>query len=195
MLNMLKPRESDARKALLKMLPHAAVSAEIGVWKGDFSDQILKVAKPQTLHLIDPWLVSDAADRSSEAWYGADKITQAQMDAIHDSVAARFSHDMAAKRVVIHRSDAATALGAMAEASIDFVYIDGDHSYEGVTTDLGQAFRVTKAGGLICCDDYMLGTWWKDGVIRAVHEFVAARPVTIEMKQSSQIVMRKRSDV
>lgn len=191
MLGWLAKGESAARKHVLEILPRDAIGVEIGVWKGDFSAQILKTAQPQVLHLVDPWLVSDSSDRTSEAWYGADRITQAAMNAIHDQVAARFDREAASGRVVIHRTDALEALGAMAEASVDFVYVDGDHSYEGVSSDLAEAWRVTKIDGFICCDDYLLGAWWKDGVVRAVHQLLVSQPVTIHYKANTQIVLRK----
>ena len=183
--------ESAARKAVLNMMPKNSVGIEIGVWKAEFSAQILKAAKPKTLHLVDPWLVSDSSDRTSEAWYGADRITQAAMDDIHDQVSKRFVREQASGQVAIHRSDAKQALAAMAPDSVDYVYVDGDHSYEGVSSDITEALRVTRVGGFICCDDYLLGSWWQDGVVRAVHEMLAAHPVTIHYKANSQVVMRK----
>ena len=191
MLKWNSNSESAARKAVLDMLPKGAVGIEIGVWKGDFSAQILRAARPGTLHLVDPWLVSDAADRSAEAWYGESKISQSGMDAICKQVETRFASEIANGEVRIHRADATVALGALAPDSVDYVYVDGDHGYDGVVSDLAQAFRVTKANGLICCDDYLLGAWWKDGVVRAVHELLVAARVIVEYKADTQIVLKK----
>ncbi len=183
--------ESAARKTVLDMLPKGAVGVEIGVWKGDFSAQILRAARPSILHLVDPWLVSDAADRSDQAWYGVGKMSQSGMDAICNEVAARFASEIASGQVRLHRADATEALGALEPETVDYVYVDGDHAYEGVVSDLAQAFRVTKANGFICCDDYLLGAWWKDGVVRAVHELLVAERVTVEYKADTQIVLKK----
>lgn len=191
MFKQVSHGESAARKRVLNMLPKGAVGVEIGVWKGDFSAQILRSARPATLHLIDPWAVSDAADRSDQAWYGVGKTTQLGMDGICDQVAARFAAEIARGQVCVHRADASAALGAMAPATVDYVYVDGDHSYAGVVSDLAHAFRVTKANGLICCDDYLLGAWWNDGVVRAVHELLVAERVTVEYKEDTQIVLKK----
>lgn len=38
--------------------------------------------------------------------------------------------------------------------NFDMVFIDGDHSYRGVQTDLDLAFDKVKFGGLIVCHDY-----------------------------------------
>jgi Methyltransferase domain len=191
MLKQLLNRETSARKKLLDALPKNGVGVEIGVWKGDFSAQLLKAAAPKLLHLVDPWIASTSEDRASEAWYGADKITQNGMDSIHDAVVARFANDVARGSVVIHRTTAEAALGPMAAASVDYVYVDGDHSYDGVTTDLALASRITRNGGLICADDYLLDAWWKDGVVRAIHELLVAQPFVIESKIASQIILRK----
>jgi SAM-dependent methyltransferase len=193
MLKWSAPTESAARKDVLNMLPKEAVGVEIGVWKGDFSAQILKAARPKTLHLVDPWLISDAADRATQAWYGADKISQSGMDDIHAHVTQRFGAELASGRVIIHRADARQALGAMDKETVDYVYVDGDHGYEGVSADLAEAFRVTKPNGFICCDDYLLGAWWKDGVVRAVHELLVSERVTVEYKVDTQIVLKKLS--
>ena len=49
-------RPTSSRLRLLDRMPRGGVCAEIGVWKGDFSDRILRYANPKSLHLIDPWL-------------------------------------------------------------------------------------------------------------------------------------------
>jgi predicted O-methyltransferase YrrM len=54
------------------------------------------------------------------------------------------------------------------------VWLDGDHSYEGVKADLEHLSRSLRPGGLIAGDDYTAGGWWGDGVIRAVDEFAAS---------------------
>jgi hypothetical protein len=48
-----------------------------------------------------------------------------------------------------------------------------------------------KQHGLICGDDYSLGGWWGDGIVRAVHKFVSESPVKIELVLGSQFAIRK----
>lgn len=184
-------RGETARDAVLRALPKGGVGVEIGVWKGDFSARILELAKPARLHLVDPWRISDEPDRRGEAWYGADRVSQRGMDAIHDQVAARYQREIVAGRVLLHRDASRDAMAGFANDTVDFVYIDGDHSLEAVAQDLQSAFRVTRPGGFLICDDYLLGQWWGDGVVRAVHEFVLAVPVVVEAKRDTQMVLRK----
>lgn len=177
----------NPRQQLLNLLPENAVGMEIGVWKGEFSQQIINAASPRVLHLVDPWVVSDDPDRDN-AWYGQNKVSQADMDEIYQSVVKRFGDR---NEVKIHRKPSTQALLDFENGSLDYVYIDGDHSYEGVRTDLNGCFPKIRAGGLICGDDYVLGRWWKDGVVRALHEFIASHQVIIKRLVGSQFMLQK----
>lgn len=50
--------------------------------------------------------------------------------------------------------------------NLDFIYIDGDHSYEGVKIDLEQAHKFVKAEGVLCGHDFDM-----EGVEHAVKEY------------------------
>jgi hypothetical protein len=59
-LGRLKPRAGTAlrrprRWRYLEMLPNRGIGAEIGVFRGEFTRHILRVAQPRELHLIDGW--------------------------------------------------------------------------------------------------------------------------------------------
>ncbi|HEV2363395.1 MAG TPA: class I SAM-dependent methyltransferase [Caulobacteraceae bacterium] len=186
-------RGGDGRQFVLDLLPRSGVGIEIGVWKGDFSARILAVSKPEILHLIDPWRVASDPDRTDRAMYGAGRLSQANLDEICDGVHRRFDRQTRAGRVIIHRADSTEVLPGLPESSVDFVYVDGDHSYEAVRDDLAAAVRVVRPGGLICCDDYLLGQWWQDGVVRAVHETLASHRLVVAQKSGAQIVLRRRA--
>lgn len=180
-----------ARALVVQMLPKGAVGAEIGVWKGDFSARILATAEPKLLHLIDPWVQVDDPDHAS-AWYSANKGLD--IEQIYASVQARFADQIASGQIQIHRQGSVDGLGGLADASLDFVYIDGDHAYEAVRADLELAVAKVKPGGMICVDDHMLGRWWDDGVVRAVNEVLGAHPssLMLHFAVSSQVVIRRR---
>ncbi|MEM9138529.1 MAG: class I SAM-dependent methyltransferase [Pseudomonadota bacterium] len=179
------------REHVLGMLPKSAVGAEIGVWKGDFSAQILKIAAPAVLHLIDPWAATDAPDHQS-AWYATG--SGVDMEAIHDQVLARFEAERRTGQIVIHRASSEAALSALPDASLDFVYVDGDHAYDAVRRDLLLAVAKTKPGGLICVDDHRTDKWWGDGVVRAVNEVLGAHPsdLILRFAANTQVVITRR---
>ena len=61
------------------------------------------------------------------------------------------------------------------DESIDFVYIDGDHSYDFVKNDIAAWYPKVKQGGILSGHDYTPGNPQKGhiyGVIQAVTEFV-----------------------
>lgn len=157
--------------ALLRMLPRGSVGAEIGVWKGDFSAILLSTLRPQRLHLIDPWLVQ-SNETYQDAWYGnALPGGQAAMDAMHQGVRIRFRRAIKHGRVVVHRCASTEIASTFPDSSFDWVYIDGDHTYEAVRADLAAYSPKVKPGGIICGDDYHRRGWWGDAVIRAVNDF------------------------
>ena len=58
--------------------------------------------------------------------------------------------------------------------SLDFVFIDGDHTYEGARLDIDVWRHVIKPGGLLSGHDYSYETKSGKGVSRAVDEAVKA---------------------
>ena len=165
------------RRQLISRLPRKAVGAEIGTWEGDFSAQLLQRAAPTRLYLIDPWEHRDEA-RYEKAFFG-DRLPggQAKMDAIHDGVCRRFREPIAAGRVVVLRARSTAA--AEQVTGLDWVYIDGDHTYEAVTDDLHAFYDLVTPGGVVAGDDYRLDGWWDEGVTRAVDEFVASKGLNL----------------
>lgn len=62
---------------------------------------------------------------------------------------------------------------------LDFAYIDGDHSYEGVKTDISTIWPLIKNGGIMGGHDFH-GTW--PGTIRAVINFAAAKGLALNVE-------------
>lgn len=163
----------QTRRKLIARLPKRGIGAEVGTWKGDFSAQILKQNKPKLLYLIDPWVHRDDPGYEG-AWYGGRVGGQAEMDAIHRSVLERFEKQERRGQVEVLRKGSVEAAESLADRPLDWVYIDGDHTYEAVKADL-EAFRsIIRPGGMIAGDDYGVEGWWSNGVTKAVDEFAAS---------------------
>jgi hypothetical protein len=118
---------------------------------------------------FDPWVNFDdpGLDKS---WYG--KNGKNDMEAMYQMVLGRFADEIESGQVEVLRDKAVDAADAIPVGSLDFIYIDGDHRYEGVTVDLEIAYNKTRAGAVIVLDDHHLGGWWGDGVVRATSEFL-----------------------
>jgi hypothetical protein len=185
-----KSRES-VRDDLLRKLARGGVGAEIGVFRGDFSERILLIARPRRLHLIDPWKFEPGA-AYDQSLYGRGHVSgQAAMDAIHDSVRERFDHEIQVGTVMLHRSGSAEAAAQFDDGYFDWVYIDGNHLYEFVLRDLENYSLKVKPGGYIAGDDYGVRGWWLDGVTRAVEEFAARGGYEKTLVRGGQFVLRK----
>ena len=171
--------KDKVREVFLGRLPTGGVAIEIGVWHGDFSATILDLVKPEKLYLIDPW--ANVTDEShSEAFVG--RTEDGKMDRIFAKVQARYAQEIGDGRVEIIRDWSVPALDRFAPDSIDFAYVDGDHSYDGVRADLAALFPKMRVGGVMAFDDYHRRGWWGDGVIRAINEFLGAYPDRLRIR-------------
>lgn len=119
-----------SRSELLARMPQRRIVAEIGVDEGEFSAEILAVARPVALHLIDIW---------NSARYHEGK---------HMSVAKRFHEEIAAGHVVIHRGYSTEVLPNFPDSTFDWVYIDRDHGYAVTAAELALARAKVKPGRL-----------------------------------------------
>lgn len=174
------------RRWLLELLPADSVGAEIGVWRGDFSAYILEVVRPRRLFLIDPW---QSANDPGHAGALFDR-PQPDLDELAESVRFRFAPEIAAGRVVIHRATSAAALAELPDGSLDWVYIDGDHEYEAVRSDIAGYQRKIRPGGLLAGDDYRVRGKYHSGVKRAVDEVVAAGTLELVVQRDHQFLLR-----
>lgn len=164
-------RRRAQRRRLLSLLPKGGTCVEIGSWRGDNAARVLASRRPERLYLVDPWEYREE-ERYRDAWFGAaTRSGQQDMDAIYESVLARFRPNIESGQVVVKRMRSIDAASSFADGSLDWVYIDGDHSYEGVRDDLEAYYRTVKHGGFLAGDDYEGPGWWGDGVKRAVDEF------------------------
>ncbi len=165
-------RRGQERQRLLSLLPARAECAEVGTWRGDFAAAILASRRPARLYLIDPWEYRTDPGYDQASYGGHSEDGQARLDAMHASVLERFDAQIRSGQVLVRRARSLEAAAGFADESLDWVYIDADHSYEGVSGDLEAFFRVVRPGGFLAGDDYgHEGSWFEDGVRRAVDEF------------------------
>jgi hypothetical protein len=176
----------DPRTQILKELPKNSVGAEIGVHKGDFSAKILDIVDPKKLFLIDPWIVFDN-DVYDQAWYGKNTTIQ-EMNNRYNYVKSRFKDTSS---VEIIRETSINSIKFIEDSSLDFVYIDGDHTFEGTCLDFDLFYPKVKKGGFICGDDYHRGSWWKDGVIDALHLNLYKKKLKMHLLVKNQYCCQK----
>lgn len=171
-----------ARDWLVEKLPKNSIGCEKGVWVGAFSYKLLTATKPKILYLVDPWKVYPS---QSPLYGNGFARTQKDLDILHDSVVNRFKNSPSVK---VLRQETLTGIP---DNYLDWIYVDGDHSYESVTSDLLESLRVVKIGGIIAGDDFQTDGWWGLDVINAVLDFIKQYPVKVEIIKSNQFILRK----
>ena len=138
------------RRQLLKRLPKNGVGCEIGTWEGEFAAHLLRELEPETLYLIDPWTFQP---EYPNRWYGgAIAKNKEEMDLRFHRVKSMFANN---EQVKIHRGtiDTFSTSAICAPNTLDWVYIDGNHSYEYVLNDLQKSYPLMKKGGVMTGDD------------------------------------------
>ena len=115
------------------------------------------------------------------------------MDQHYAEVCARFEQQVRQDQVKIHRGYSTDVLSQFPDNFFDWVYIDGNHTYDYVKKDLELSFRKTKVGGLVAGDDYVDGQWWKDGVKKAVDEIAKNPSAQLLEIREVQFIFRRSS--
>lgn len=180
----------SGRQHVLDFLPQSSIGAEIGVHLGDFSAQLIRRCSPQKLILIDPWKYA-TSDLGQHTLYGGDKYTQDILDSRFINVKNRFSKYISTGTVEIIREKSIDAAHHITNGYLDWVYIDGDHTFDAVLNDIQQYYLKVKKGGLIIGDDYSLDGWWGDDVIRAFSKCIYEYNMKIEFVIDNQICCKK----
>ncbi len=169
------------RENLVSFLPQGAVGAEIGVAQGDFSQVLLDRARPARLHLVDPWSHLEADDRNPRAYLDAVALSPGAFsppaynqlgDQQYQAACQRFADRPAA---VITRQFSYKVVREFADRYFDFIYIDGNHTYEYVLQDLLDFAPKVKDDGLIMGHDFFEDAFASEqgyGVIDAVNRFL-----------------------
>lgn len=143
---------------LLKHFNLPLVAAEIGVAEGYFSHDLLNNGI-EKLYLIDAWRTLDQPGdgNSPQEWH--EKNFKQAMDRIS-----------ALKRgeYVMLRGLSADMAKSVPDNSLGLVYIDGDHSYTGVTADLNNYLPKLVRNGILAGHDIQNSAY---GVKQAVEEF------------------------
>jgi hypothetical protein len=129
-------------------------AAEIGVWRGEFSRQMLRSCpRIRRYFLIDPWA-------RLPDWNKPLNVTQVQFEAVYQEVLSKLA--FAADKTRVLRGRTAEVIDQIADASLDAAYIDGDHTLRGITIDLQRVLPKMRRGGLIGGDDFTASPWQHD---------------------------------
>jgi hypothetical protein len=132
-------------------LSGACTAAEVGVYRGAFAEHVLtRCAALETYYMIDPW-------RHLEDWNKPANRDDEVFGAIFDEAMERTS-EHEAQRVVL-RGTTVEVIDSIPDGSLDFAYIDGDHTLRGIAIDLVCTYPKIRDGGWIGGDDFAPWIW------------------------------------
>lgn len=143
--------------------------AEIGCFECVFLKKIAE-SKAKEIWGIDRWKECPENQAKNDA-----RLPQAVLDLQYAKAVELSEKD---NRIHILRKDSDIAHQDFADNYFDLVYLDADHSYQGIKNDIIHWWPKVRTGGMLCGHDYIeMTTWGPDvhfGVIQAVDEFVKA---------------------
>lgn len=138
------------------------VGVEIGVAEGWYSSKIMELGKVNRMYGVDPYSPHQGyRDYTRETTYNRlQSKAHERLDKYPDyNFIQAYSVD---------------AVQRFEDNSLDFVYVDGDHSYEAVIKDITMWIGKVKSGGILAGDDYIKSDRDKRfyDVITAVDDYV-----------------------
>lgn len=157
------------RADLWKLLPGVSEIAEIGVAEGNFSRDMLEWKFPDgrwvasTVYMVDRW-------KETPEQFGDASMPQSW----HDENLRQVRQKIKAygQRAIILRGDSEEMASEIPESQLALVYIDADHSYEGVLRDLRVWVPKVRPGGIVALHDYLNENY---GVKKAVEKFCSGK--------------------
>jgi len=177
---------------LLKYIPAGSVGAELGVFTGMYSSVLARDDRIAKVTFVDPWwkeFGSYYPDWGEYTDYGRVRTRSA-----YEVASERIRRSGLANRV-IEIDHSYKWLEAQADRSLDWVYLDSTHSYEGTKRELELLNRKISDTGLILGDDWEIDRdHIHHGVFLAVNEFVKTTDFEIMLcGTEGQWVLRRRA--
>lgn len=142
------------------------VGIEIGVCGGDHAISLMENLNIAKLYCIDPYDLYDDYEEGKKH-YGK---SQLNLKATEKFAKERLSNYK--EKIVWIKKPSDIAISDI-EEKVDFVYIDGNHSFDYVCRDIANYFPLIKDGGVLGGHDFYNGFQSEhDGVVSAVMQFV-----------------------
>ena len=159
--------------ALLSHLPddRPLVGAEVGVWQGRMSEQLLWARPQLKLYMVDRWLAPAETDSYYTSGARMARHSQHTFDLVK-AEAERRVFPFVGRAFILHGESVCMAERFKA-GTLDFVFLDADHSYAAVTRDLQAWAPLVKRGGLLAGHDF--GRTDQGDVERAVCDYLDHR--------------------
>lgn len=141
------------RRTLVESLPKDfKIGVEVGTRTGWFAKYIVDHTN-MTLYCVDPWEINPQLGNPEDSYKMFKFLTHSYKD-----------------RIIEVKDWSPKAAERFEDNSLDFIYIDAEHTYEAVKLDIPAWWSKLKKGGIMAGHDYS-DNW--PGVKKAVNEFVS----------------------
>ena len=141
---------------------------EIGIFKGEFFDFLITECNHNNVDGVDLFRgIVGSGD------HDGNNMSQCDMDLKYHELKKKYEKQ---ESINLYKSYSHDYLASCPDNKYDIIYIDADHSYNGVKRDIELAYLKVKNGGYITGHDYELNMDkckhnWAFGTKQAVDEF------------------------
>lgn len=151
----------------------SGIGIEVGVNIGKFSETILNNSGLDILYSIDPW-------KKLDGYTDLLNTTQKDWDDRYEETKERLAKFGDRSKII--RKTSEQAQHDFENGSVDFIYIDADHTYDACKKDLRIWWPKVKKGGMLSGHDYRNAP--RDcRVKKAVNEFVDENNLDLKLTQ------------
>lgn len=156
-------RQGNYKDGLINLISDLPTSlqimVEIGSYQGEssilFAENLKKLEK---LYCVDPWVNGySRGDVCSDGY---------KMEIVERNFDLR---TLSYSQIIKNKTTSLEFSKLIEDHSLDFVYIDGDHSFESCSQDINLWLPKIKKGGVIAGHDYLQSHF--PGVVKSVNNF------------------------
>lgn len=157
------------------------IGAEIGVWKAKNTCFLVNLFNLNRLYLVDPFGTDSNYNEPDKLAGGkkAEKIARKRVDSL-------MKLDINSKKEIYFVKKTSDEFFKNFKIKLDFIYIDGNHSYEYVKRDLENSYKIVRSGGIIAGDDFPMYD-----VAKAVVEFANKYNLNVIVEKRDFIIFKK----
>jgi predicted O-methyltransferase YrrM len=155
----------------INQLPDNVVGVEIGTCRGESSTLILEqCVNVKKLYAVDPFMEYDdwAGKLNQDTMSKFEKIAHENLNKFDDR-----------SEIIKSRSDNISVLNRFEENSLDFIFVDGDHSFDATLKDIVNWYPKLRSGGIFSGHDYNL-----TDVREAVKTYMMYHNVRVPIQQT-----------
>ena len=127
------------------------IGVEVGVQKGLYSEVLARENSQMKVYGVDPWTNFKTCDASEDGRKTESHASQETCDSFYEETKVRMAKY---PNYEILKEYSVEAVKRFADKSIDFVYLDGNHSYEFVKDDIIEWSKKIRPGGILAGHDY-----------------------------------------